>query len=274
MSKQNSEIEHLLDLADRGDRRAFKSFYSELLETKVYIPLSPKPHNEEDSKFLKTNEQLVIVKHEGKTFVPVFSNFEYMVNWCGEEAPTAEKTFKSLIWLLGPNTYVYLNSGCEIGKEISPWEIEKLQEGEEVLDELVDEIFGEQVVEIEVNQTTGQFPELCKNLTVLFEAYEAVNEAFIISTRSSEDEPWRPLIGLKQNLEDQKAKQLEEEIIEHAEKLMECTQAVEVVIDIEDSRNTHSSLFHDARPFYIKQKKLSKKSGFSLSSLFSTKSEQ
>ena len=136
------DLEHLLDLAERGDNEAIKEFYQKVLETELFIPLKPGFYGPENE--VLTQERFMVVEQANKKVIPVFTKHEYLVHWGAHPENSAEKTFKALMRIITDDVWIYLNPNQEVGKEFSPWELEKLREdGANAVAEIMAELEAE-----------------------------------------------------------------------------------------------------------------------------------
>jgi hypothetical protein len=255
MENKEEPLEVLLDLAERGDVAAMRGFYELALETDVFIPLLPGLIQGGEGEDLLTEERLMIVEHADKKIVPIFTKREYVSEWGADQENTAFKRIKALMRIVGDEIWLYLNPGQEVGKEFSPWELEKLREGgAHAVSDIVAELSAEFSVELEVDHGTEQFPSLKKKLVTLLEIYPEIQEAFLISFKQDEGDPSTPLFGMRHlGLSEEREKTIVDEISIMAKHDKETKMPIEIVVDLDDASSPNSGVFEGAMPFYIKQ---------------------
>ena len=110
-------------LYDAADEKAgaAESFFELLLESEVYIPVqkdSKKSAKEvEIGKAHVDQLGYLTVDYEGKECLPIFSEEDFLHHWAKREIGVTKKDFKSLLWLVGEELWLYIDPEQEIGKE-------------------------------------------------------------------------------------------------------------------------------------------------------------
>ncbi len=245
---KTSKLTKSLQAAADGLPGAVDDFYKNLLSSVVFVPLGEGPGN------------CLVVEHEGSELIPIFSEEEFLKHWTEEQVRFEQKELKSLIWITGEEIWLYLNPSQEVGKEISPWEIERLRKGEEAIPELVADILGTGETEIEIESGNQAFPELRKLLLDVMNVHETIEEAFLISIKRQDSEVSEPLLGIShRGMKPDKLQNLREEL--HALSETELPMGVDLTLvdDLGIDGSPNRVLFEDAVPFYF-QKNLPGKS--------------
>lgn len=262
MSGEQERLNLTEALKDAALNRAegVERFYLTLLDSTVWVPLKlggsarGQPLVGEGQGHIS---EFLSVEAEGRQIIPIFSGEEFVDLWAEREQPKAAKAFRSLLWLLSADVWLHLDPGQEFGKEISPWEISRLKEGINAVQELVsDAAEGRGSVELEISALTPEFDELKKTLREILEIYESVEEAFLIGVKEEDDSNLNPLLGLKlTELPPARREALCRELIDTAARTLP-SRYLSVADDLGDQRSPNQQLFAGCRPFYIAQKQL------------------
>jgi len=259
MPETTSDIAELMDRAQRGDREAVLGFYRALLDLTVFIPIQQvtTPDGGEDLKTnpTKTGERYYVSELDGKYIVPIFSRKDSISVWAEQDVPSVEKEFKTLLWSLREDVWLHLNPGQDVGKEISPWELERLKSGPDAIEEILSELPIAASDEVEVESRSSLFPELKKRITTVLEVYPQIDEAFLILVKSTSQTNESLLLGLKQHeLTEAQIKSIDQEVSSFAHYQSEGPQIASVVADLAVASSPATALVVDAKPFYIAQK--------------------
>lgn len=234
----------LLDAADEKPGAA-EAFYELLLRSEVYVPTQGGGNGEVSEIGNSHVDELgfVTVDYEGQECLPIFSEPSFLYQWAGNEVPYVKKNFSSLIWLIG-ETWLYLDSNQEAGKEITAWEIELLKKGKDSIPELVAASSENPFLELEVETNSELFKELKRQLIPVLELSQKLVEAFIVGIK--QDGQTRPMLGLRyNNVADSERKYIREE-------LQHVSDDIVIVDDLGAGPN--DNFFREATPFFIKQK--------------------
>ncbi len=250
------DFEDCLNKASRGERDSLKDFYNLLWDLNVIIPVVPDFYVKAFGFNPKSKDVFAITNVDNKLILPIFSKKEIFMNWATKEVLNVVKPFKTFIWLLPENVWVHLNPNQDIGKEFSPWEIEILKKsGLKAIDEIIDEVTPNYETEYELEKNPSFYDNYKKKLRTVFEVYEEIEEAFLITLKNIDRDFNSVIIGFKQKkLNSLKMKSLTLEIKEMARVVVKDNVEIQVVYDINDSRSHYSFLFNDVVPFYIKTK--------------------
>lgn len=268
MNEQQKEIALLLNDAANGKANALGKFYEALLEAKLfYMPKIKKGAAQISAIGGSHIEEfgLETVVEANQEILPVFSEESFLREWNDDpNIIIKEIEFKKLIWLLGNKISLHLNPAQEVGKEISPWEIELLKSGKDSIGELLEEIEGSESKEIDLRSGPELFPELKVNLLPILEIYPELEEAFLITYREEENSKDQPVLGVKYNkLDPTKRAYLKTEFENVSQEFLPPEQQLSIIDDLDNPKSPNQKLFLDTTPFYIAQKASSKKpSGF------------
>ena len=180
----NSLIEDSILQASEGNREAIKNLLLGLLKGPIYVP------NREQT--LKLTHQPVYpaeltsilgVQDNERVIVPVFSRSDFIKDWFEKELFYKCYSGTSLFNILPDDWWLCINPGQEVEKDISPWEITKLKEGENSLPEILAEITSETDVinTIEYkNIAEGEYLELINQLKGLAAKEHIIDKMHIL----------------------------------------------------------------------------------------------
>lgn len=161
--EQNSLIEENALKAAEGEAAALALMLRGILDGPLYVP-NRRQSSELTFKPKYPNELVSImgVDDRERVVTPVFSRPAFIVEWCGQQLAYSRHTFQSLASVLPAGWWLTINPGQDIEKEISPWEIEKLREGERAIPEVIDELSRETSIDqsIEIRSPDGRYKEL------------------------------------------------------------------------------------------------------------------
>ena len=260
-----NELAKLLNDAADEKPGAAESFFELLLESEVYIPIQK--DSKKSAKSVEIGKAHVdqlgylTVDYEGKECLPIFSEEDFLHHWAKREIGVAKKDFKSLLWLVGEELWLYIDPEQEIGKEITAWEISMLKKGKDAIPDLVAALGGEQAFDLEVDNSSNLYPELKRKLLSVLELAKNLEEAFLISVKDDNSESTSAMLGLKYSEDDKTQKEFIRKEVGYFE------ENILVVDNLGSGPN--DTLFDGATPFYITQKP-SKRTSF-LSGLFKKK---
>ena len=260
-TKSSAVLTEILDQASLSKPGAIKKFYQELLDAEVFIPIDPQKKATpllpvELGSGDKPNPYIEI-EVEGHTVIPIFSEKNFVEQWAGKPFEFKSTRFSQLIWAINDGTWLHLNPAQEVGKELSPWELKRLQEGKDAAADLAAEL-GEEVQEhseIEVRSGNNLYPEVRKTILGIVEAYESVEAAFLVEVRER-GVGTRPLVGLSViGLSDEKKQQLRQELIDTIQPMLPTGVLLGVVDDLAEQGSPNAKIFGEATPFYFAQKR-------------------
>ncbi len=261
IDKEGQELTLLLNHAADGLPGAVAAFLERLLISDVYVPLRGLPGATEESgadvalvgEDSAEERGFLTVVYDSKPCLPIFSQEEYLLEWAQREIPFVRKSFKSLLWLVGDENWMYINPNQEVGKEITEWEIQRLRQGVEAIPEIVASLSEVPYGEIEVRSGEDLYPELKRKLLPTLELYPELTEAFLVTIKEGEAEAEKPLLGVKW------AKVKEAKRIYVKAELEECIKDflsergghITVIDDLGDKNSHNHTLFADSTPFYF-----------------------
>lgn len=248
---ESNRVAELLERASSGGAADIASFFRALLQATVWVPLNTRADTRKRERSLFDENNFLTVRHQGREILPIFSSEQFLVAWSSQHSQSTSLPFASLLLRSPDNLWLYLDAGQEIGKEISPWEVILLRQGEEAIPELVADLVDTIPPGLELHPEPDYPPEFEPALKVILESYSEVREAFKLCTSvaSSTD-----------SLEDQKLliaiDQLPaEEDRRHAlrDELRNFTQSfgIDSVITSVDAPE-YRGLFRDRAPFYFR----------------------
>ncbi len=257
--KTSHELTVALLRAADGLPGALRDFYEALLRSRVWFPLRSIKKGEGRIERVgdrrSEESDFVVAEFEGRRFVPIFSEPEFVGDWAEQDVTSSAKEFSSLLWLLDDETHFYLNAKQEVGKEITLWEIELLRRGLEAVPELVAEETEEIEIseEVEVRSSSDLFPELKKQLLPVLEIYEELEEAFLISVKQSSGLPEVPMLGIRYAvIAPDKREYVRSELENIARShLGEAAGLLNIVDNLDSPICAHGEFFSDATPFYF-----------------------
>lgn len=241
-----------------GSATEIKKFFEELLISHVFIPAKPKSPqlNPIVSSASPDTLPYLFITHEGESCIPIFSEEEYLKSWAEREINIVEEEFKSFIWRLPGNTSLYLNSNQDVGKELSPWEVELLKQGVEAIPEIVEGVLEAEHDDLEIEAASEELMPLCHAFRPILEIYEELEEAYLLSIREANSDSPRALVGIKYSeppTEKQMAyirTELERTAEEH---LVRPFTGIFIVDDLGTTESMNQSLFLDVAPFYTRK---------------------
>ena len=125
-----------------GNRSAAAEFFRAFLDGPLYIPervqaqpMSDQPEYPNDFFYL------LGLRAEDRTIIPAFSRPDLVSEWCGSSLRQKTMSGKELLGVVPEDWWVTVNPGLDVEKELSPWELDRLREGEPAFPELIAELF-------------------------------------------------------------------------------------------------------------------------------------
>lgn len=245
-----------LQSAGSGTNREIELFFIELLKSSVFVPLKKeevKINSSNIGNYKKEDLPYMFVKHEENSFLPIFSEENFLHHWAEREILLTEEKLSSLIWTLPQNTWLYLNPNQDIGKEISPWEVELLKRGEDAIADLVEGVIESEQDDLVIDLPNEYLLPLTNVLVPILEIYDSLLEAFLISIREDESKHPRAIIGIKydSSISNEKKDYIRKEIQDAAEQhLVKPYTEVFIIDDLGEEKSISHNLFLDVSPFY------------------------
>lgn len=299
--ERKEQIDELLKQASTLNSVAIERFYTALFSTEFFVPTREGSIVESTDPQTGATEAKIIPARDpskeglamigasgneghdfatfttdGKRFVPFFGSLENLRAWLGPAAAFRSLSIEKILWSVKGQTWLYLEPNQDYGKEFSPWEIEQLRRGPEAVPDLVSDQLEDRPKEVEFSQDTSLHPEFRARLRTMFEVFDQIEEAFLLSVGEENSNSANVLVGVRQtDLPADKQKYLNEEIdFARAAALPDRVSAA-VMFDLNDANSANSKLFQGAVPFYIRQEKIGKsnvsKFGSLVSGLFGRK---
>lgn len=260
MNNQENQITALLSDAANGKVDALAKLYEALLQAKLFYQPKVKKDPKQissigDSHQGKFGFETII--QDGQEILPIFSSESYLRVWNDDpDIVVREIEFDKLIWLIGNKISLHLNPAQEIGKEISPWEIELLKSGKDAIAELVAEQEDTESLEISLRSGPELFPELKTNLLPILEIYPELEEAFLVTYQEDSSNKEQPILGIKYHkIDTTKRAYIKTELENASLEFMPLEQQLSIVDDLENPDSPNQKLFQKTTPFYFAQKK-------------------
>ena len=251
----------LLREAADGRSGAAEKFFEALLASEDFVPVQgdklPLPAGVSDIgtgvAHLK-DYGFVLLHYQGAEVLPIFTEEEFVHEWSAEGPVGVERReFKTLLWLLGDEMWMYLNPSQEIGKELTPWEVKQLRDGVEAVPDLAAALREDSQDELTVNSSSDLYPEFKKKILPVLEIYPELQEAFLVEIKESEDDAeGRPALGIKYSgITEAKKIYLRGEIEETSGDFLPRNKQLMLVDDLANPNCGDWRLFAEATPFYI-----------------------
>lgn len=260
------DLDELLDKAAEGTDEARENFYFALLDASVFLPVRGDDTAVSAAQItIGTNSLaalgVILANHDGKEVVPVFSSADHLKSWLeSEDAKFETLPFVTLLKLVNDSQWLHLNPGQDVGKLFSPWEIQQLRGGPEAIAELAKEIGeGDDGAASIARPNDEEFAGFYRALRVICEAYEEVNEAFVVQVGLSEGTCLRVLCGLSVRDEDsiparkrERLSMLTEEIREALEQELGSGAEITFITDLGNELNPNWEIFSGVTPIYYR----------------------
>jgi len=260
-----SELTTLLHQAADEVPGAAERFFAALLKSHVFVPLragvaNPKPANPiGEGKDHLEESGFATVDYEGTTTLPIFTEEPFVDQWIETSTNVSEQSFEKLLWLVGDETWLYINPSQDVGKEITPWEITQLRRGEGAIPDLVAALREDIDEEIIVETGSDQFDDLKVQLLPILQIYPDLTEAFLVTIRDSENGDPKPTLGVKyEGITEAKRVYIRAEIDNASQQHLPSNQQLFLIDDLGNPDSPNWKLFADAAPFYIAQKSIDK----------------
>jgi hypothetical protein len=287
MADTSHLLTHLLKDAADGKPGAAEKFFEILLHSDVFVPvdadvtrprMAPGVSVVGQGKEHFSERGYVTVDYQGAEAIPIFTQEEFVGVWAEREYGVDQIDFRTLLWLLGEDTWLYLNPSQDIGKELTPWEIALLKQGTDAIADLVSALDEDGQEALSISTSSELFPELKQKLLPILQIYPELEEAFLVGLREGEDGPEKPALGVKyNNITEAKKVYIRSEFENASVEFLPADQQLFVVDDLGNKQSPNWKLFEEATPFYLAVKQTAPKpaAGAKLKSLikkFSRKS--
>ena len=148
MTSEIPEIEDALQSAfERPSHDTVRHFYSLFLSSTFFVPRRFQAKELSNlATFPSPFTDVLAVTSKDETYIPVFTSLEEMKDWSREELEYHELSGQEVCRRAPDGWWITLNPDGNWGKEISPWEVERLRDGEPALEEIVaEQLQGEEV---------------------------------------------------------------------------------------------------------------------------------
>lgn len=169
MHSRKSDLEPILERASNGDRDAARTLYLSFLQATFHVPDRAQRQPLSDAPTYPSELVYVLgIKDGERSVVPFFTDPSYIQAWCGTPLSARTLTGSQVLVAIPEGWWGALNPGQEVQKEFSPWELTTMRGLPETLDELVDELFAEEVSEpVRVKPfDEARYPEFLRALQV------------------------------------------------------------------------------------------------------------
>lgn len=251
------DLSTLLKKASEGQEAHIRDFFIALLSSTIFVPSKPGSVSTPTIGHSKTEDDTnyLFIDYEESRCTPIFSTEEFLKDWAESELPFIEEPFSQFLWKMPHNTWAYLNPGQEVGKELSPWELELLKLGEDSIDELISGVKETEQEDFEIEDATPILEKAKEPLKNILEAYPAIEECFLLSLKEGQSDSERALLGIRYNieLEDEKKDQIRNEFASALKDLVPKPHSEAFIVDdLMDPNSMNHTLFLDYPSFYKK----------------------
>jgi len=237
-------------------------FFKTILDSKIFIPSRVEEHKTNVIPIIgeTSHKELTYLfsKEDNMSILPIFSEEKFLKDWAEREVSVVEEEFSKMIWRIPPNTWIYLNPAQDIGKEISPYEIELLKEAPDSIEELVQLTLETENDEFEIEPPTEDLLKIVIPLIPVLEIYPELEEAYLLSIKEADSNSPKALIGIKysKELTPEKSNYIRSEIERTALEFLNAPYTqVFIVDDLVNLNSPNHTLFLDAKPFFQKNSK-------------------
>lgn len=250
-------LSETLKLAAVGKETDIKDFFKALLSSTIFIPSLSKASAPPVIGALKTEADTAYqyIDYEEARCIPIFSSQEFLEEWADGNMQFVEELFSTFMWKIPHDVWAYLDPGQDIGKELSPWEIELLKLGEDSFEELIHGVQETEQENFEIEDATETLNQAKAPLINILEAYQVIEECFLLALREAEGELERALIGIRYNqeIDSDKRDQIRQEIASALKDLLPKPYSEAFIVDdLIDPNSMNHALFLDYPSFYKK----------------------
>ncbi len=242
--------------ASSGDPAAIGLFFELLLNSKLFVPQRKQNASFKNiASYPNDFFNFLALNFEESVFVPAFITLEQMSEWAGNELEYREIESSRLFEIMPSDWWLILNPGCEIHKDISPWEIERLKKGTKEIPEIVEELLSAKEFEGFSVETPDQseFTDLKLELTKQAEQEPHIRNLYLLKEQGlaqDENVTQRLLIGFELIVDDpNEARRIEEQLQLLCDRAQIGAEKVRVM---QLSQNNHSAkgIFFGVQPFF------------------------
>jgi hypothetical protein len=251
------DLTKLLEQAADGEEAAMQRFFEGLLSGSLFVVMRVGFNRDSVNRAPVIGQShlatlgLLTVQYEGVEALPIFTEESFAQTWTEAEVSVERRDFKTLLNLVG-DSWMYLNPGQEVGKEITNWEIEQLRRGPDAIPDLVRELIeGEMGPSFEVRSGQEYFPGFVEKLNSVFELAPELEEAYFAAMFEDDSQSPIPTLGLKyRSIKAEKRGYLREELKQVSEDLLPQHTQLFLVDDLEHKQSPNWRLFEEVQPFY------------------------
>ena len=193
----------LLQAASEGERSDVLSFLRAFKEATLFVPEKEQsPRFNSLPAYPDRPLNILAVQDGDNVFVPVFSESTLIEKWCSRKLNVRSISTMDLIKLLPESWHVALNPGDDYRKDLTPWELQKLLDGDSGIEEIATELELPHGVEpLEVRKvTSSEFIPVKTALKILCDNNPEIREVYLAKEKGKtfeESEVETLLVGIK-----------------------------------------------------------------------------
>ena len=193
---ENERLEALMDAASRESMEAARDFFEELLKAELFVPSRFQEQPLSDApEYPNPFFNLLGVQAPDAVFIPVFTCTDYLEDWAGMPMAAEKITGAKLVEKVPEEWWVTINPDQEVGKELSPWEIDLLRGGE--IDAIIEELESCNSEPVTFTATEdSEEVELKQLLRQIAEQQEEVVRLYLAKC-VSEDDSFNLMLGIE-----------------------------------------------------------------------------
>lgn len=246
-------FEKTLQAAGVGSEEALREFYQLFFEQEFFVPRRNQEKPLSDApKYPNPLLDILGVQADERVIVPFFTRAELVKEWSGVELNARKMNGAALVELMPEEWWLSLNPGSEEGKDFSPWEIARLQEGEKAIPEIVEDHLSEQTSDtVSLHPVPkGELVTQKRALLELGESTESVQSVWLVAEgdqQQTEQSFDSFIIGFQIEKEDS---ELKEELRAAAKSLFIGHNSVKIFCSSKDSQSLELSLLKHMPPLY------------------------
>jgi hypothetical protein len=179
----NTDLEDSLEGAFNGQRAAVERFFRALLAGPLFVPERYQAQPLSDSpRYPNDFINILGIQDSDRVIVPAFSDPALIEEWCGTPMSYKTCTGPEVAEMLPEEWWMIINPGSEIIRELTPWEVSRLKDGDAALDELLHEAYSDMAAEpIRVRPLAdGEFADSVAALTLYCKENESLLRLFLL----------------------------------------------------------------------------------------------
>lgn len=180
----NTGLEESLEGAFSGRRAAVEQFFRALLAGPLYVPERYQAQPLSDSpQYPNDFINILGIQDSDRVVVPAFSDPSLIEEWCGTAMSFRRCTGQELAAMLPDEWWMIINPGSEIIRELTPWEVSRLKDGEDALPELLHEAYSDLAADpIRVRPlAAGEFTDSHASLFLYCKEHESVLRLYLLA---------------------------------------------------------------------------------------------